>query len=132
LFLNYCVRFYDRQFITRDYTGNGVIEKFDRLLNEYFTSEKLKDDGLPSVAYFADRFHLSANYFGDLIKKETGKTALEHIQSRLIDLAKEKVFEAKKSVGAIAYDLGFKYPQHFTRFFKKQVGLTPNEYRSIN
>ncbi|RZK40024.1 MAG: AraC family transcriptional regulator [Pedobacter sp.] len=132
LFLNYCVRFYDRQFLTRDYSGNGVIEKFDRLLNEYFTSEKLQSDGLPSVAYFANEFHLSANYFGDLIKKETGKTALEHIQGKLINLAKEKVFEAKQSVSAIAYELGFKYPQHFTRFFKKQVGFTPNEYRSIN
>jgi AraC family transcriptional activator of pobA len=132
LFLNYCVRFYDRQFITRDYLGTGIIEKFDRLVNEYFTSNRLQNDGLPSVAYFAGKFHLSANYFGDLIKKETGKTPLEHIQTKLVEIAKEKIFNANKSLAEIGYELGFKYPQHFTRFFKKQVGSTPNEYRNLN
>jgi AraC family transcriptional activator of pobA len=100
------------------------------LLNEYLQSEKPQIDGIPSVAYFADEFHLSANYFGDLIKKETGKTALEHIQANLIGIAKEKIFQHNKSVSEIAYELGFKYPNHFSRFFKQQVGHTPNEYRS--
>lgn len=130
LFLNYCVRFYDRQFITRDHANTGVIEKFERLLNDYFQTEKPQTDGIPSVAYFAGELHLSANYFGDLIKKETGKSALEHIQAKLIDIAKEKIFQYNKSVSEIAFELGFKYPNHFSRFFKQQVGHSPNEYRS--
>jgi len=100
------------------------------LLNEYFASEKPQTVGLPSVAYCADEMNLSANYFGDLIKKETGKTAQEYIQFKLIDFAKEKIFDGDKTVNQIAYELGFKYPQHFARLFKKQVGQTPLEYRN--
>ena len=133
LFLNYCVRFYDRQFITRDNVHSGFIEKFETLLNEYYNSEKPQYSGIPTVAYFADQMHLSANYFGDLVKKETGKTAQEYIQLKLIDTAKEKIFDSSKSVSEVAYELGFKYPQHFTRFFKQHLGITPNEYRnSVN
>ena len=132
LFLNYCVRFYDRQFITRDYAQSGVVEKFEDLLNDYFQSEKPQTDGVPSVAHFADQLNLSSNYFGDLIKKQTGKTAQEYIQLKLIEVAKEKIFDPSKSVSEVAYELGFKYPQHFTRFFKQQVGFTPNEYRNNN
>ena len=132
LFLNYCIRFYDRQFITRDNAHTGVLEKFETLLNEYFQSEKPQTTGIPSVSFFANQFHLSANYFGDLIKKETGKTAQENIQLKLIDVAKEKIFDQSKSVSEIAYELGFKYPQHFTRFFKQKVGQSPNEYRMLN
>ncbi|KIC94343.1 helix-turn-helix domain-containing protein [Flavihumibacter solisilvae] len=132
LFLNYCVRFYDRQFITRDNAHKGVLEKFEDLLNDYFQSDKPQTLGLPSVSYCASELHLSANYFGDLVKKETGKSAQEYIQLRLIDKAKEKIFEPGKSVSEVAYELGFKYPQHFTRLFKQRVGFTPNEYRSQN
>ncbi|OQP60051.1 transcriptional regulator [Niastella vici] len=131
LFLNYCVRFYDRQFITRDHANAGIVEKFEGLLNEYFNSDKLQTDGVPSVAFFANDLHLSANYFGDLIKKETGKTALDHIQAKVIEVAKEKIFTPDKSINDVAYELGFKYPQHFIRFFKQQVGHTPKEYRSL-
>jgi AraC family transcriptional activator of pobA len=132
LFLDYCVRFYDRQFITRDHVHQGVLVRFESLLNAYFASEKPKTVGLPSVAHCADALNLSPNYFGDLIKKETGKTAHEYIQSRLIDVAKEKIFDTGKSISQIAYELGFKYPQHFARLFKQQVGHTPLEYRSLN
>lgn len=132
LFLNYCIRFYDRQFITRDVVSRGVVDKFEELLNGYFASEKPYSIGLPSVAYCADELHLSANYFGDLIKKETGKTAQDHIQDKLIEIAKNKIFDGDKTVNQIAYELGFKYPQHFIRVFKKRVGSTPNEYRSLN
>jgi AraC-like DNA-binding protein len=132
LFLNYCIRFYDRQFITRDNVARGVVDKFEDLLNGYFASEKPYSIGLPSVAYCADELHLSANYFGDLIKKETGKTAQDHIQDKLIEIAKNKIFDGDKTVNQIAYELGFKYPQHFIRVFKKRVGSTPNEYRSLN
>ena len=130
LFLNYCVRYYDRQFITREHANTGVLEKFESLLHDYFQSEKPQEAGIPSVGYFANQLHLSANYFGDLVKKETGKTAQEYIQAKLIDVAKEKIFDPNKTVSEIAYELGFKYPQHFTRLFKQQVGHTPNEYRS--
>jgi AraC-like DNA-binding protein len=101
------------------------------LLNEFYQSDKPQIIGLPSVAYCANELNLSSNYFGDLIKKETGKTALEYIQSKVISMAKERIFDQSKSVSQVAYELGFKYPQHFTRFFKQHVGNTPNEYRSL-
>ena len=132
LFLNYCTRFYDRQFITRDNVDKGILERFENLLNEYFESDKPQSTGLPSVASCAIELNLSAGYFGDLVKKETGKTAQEYIQAKVIDVAKEKIFDPGKSVSQIAYELGFKYPQHFTRLFKQKVGRSPNEYRMLN
>jgi AraC family transcriptional activator of pobA len=132
LFLDYCVRFYDRQFITRDHVYQGVIEKFETMLNDYFSSEKPQTMGLPSVAYCAEKLNLSPNYFGDLVKKETGKTASEYIQFKLIDVAKERIFDMDKNMSQIAYELGFKYPQHFARLFKQKVGHSPLEYRSLN
>lgn len=130
LFLNYCVRFYDRQFITRDNIHKGILERFENLLNEYFQSERTQTIGLPTVAYCAGELKLSASYFGDLIKRETGKSAQEYIQTKVIDVAKEKIFDHSKSVSEIAYELGFKYPQHFTRLFKQRVGQSPSEYRT--
>lgn len=130
LFLNYCRRFYDRQFITRNEVNRDTLEKFEALLNEYFYSDKPQTTGLPSVTYCAEQLHLSTNYFGDLVKKESGKTALEYIQLKTINIAKEKILSDKKSVSEIAYELGFKYPQHFTRLFKQHVGQTPNSYRN--
>ncbi|MEX2344750.1 MAG: helix-turn-helix transcriptional regulator [Balneolaceae bacterium] len=132
LFLNYCERFYDRQFITRDSVNQGILEKFEELLNGYFLSDKPQHIGLPSVAYFAEECNLSANYFGDLIKKETGKSAKEYIQNKIIDEAKNKIFDTDKTVSEIAYELGFKYPQHFSRLFKQRVGSTPVEYKNLN
>lgn len=129
LFLNYCNRFYDRQFITRENVNQGIIEKFEEKLNDYFSSDKPQRLGLPSVAYFADALHLSANYFGDLIKKETGKSAKEYIQFEIINLAKNHIFNKEKTISEIANELGFKYPQHFTRMFKNETGLTPNDFR---
>lgn len=130
LFLNYCIRFYDRQFITRENSVKGILERFETLLNDFFLSDKPQTVGLPSVAYCADELNLSANYFGDLIKKETGKSAHEFIQLKLIDVAKERIFDASKSVSEIAFAMGFKYPQHFSRVFKQHVGMSPQEYRS--
>ena len=132
LFLSYCVRFYDRQFITRDNINSDVLTKFESLLNSYFESENPQKIGIPTVSYLADQLHLSANYFGDLVKKETGKTALEYIQLAIIDAAKEKILVPNKSVSEIAYELGFKHSQHFSRFFKQHVGYSPNEYRHLN
>ncbi len=132
MILNYCIRFYDRQFITRDKVHKGILEKFEDLLNQYFKSDIPQTTGLPSVAHCAGELNLSAGYFGDLIKKETGKTAQEYIQAKVIDVAKERIFDTSRSVSEIAYGLGFKYPQHFTRLFKQRVGQSPNEYRMQN
>ncbi len=132
LFLNYCTRFYDRQFITRENVNKGVLERFEELLNGYFSSDKPQNIGLPSVSWCADALHLSTNYFGDLIKKETGVSAQVYIQSKVIHVAKERIFDNSKSISEIAYDLGFKYPQHFTRLFKQKTGVTPVEYRNLN
>lgn len=132
LFLNYSKRFYERQFVTRSHVNKGILERFENLVDEYFTSEMPIDSGLPSVSYCADKLFLSPNYLGDLLKKETGKSAQEHIQLKMIDVAKEKIFDTSKSISDIAFELGFKYPQHFTRMFKKQVGMSPNEYRLMN
>ncbi|MDB5146778.1 MAG: helix-turn-helix transcriptional regulator [Mucilaginibacter sp.] len=132
LFLDYSARFYDRQFITRDHVHQGILARFENLLNDYFGSDKPQTIGLPAVAWCAEQLNLSANYFGDLVKKETGKTAQEYIQAKLIDMAKEKIFDGSKTINQVAYELGFKYPQHFARLFKKRVGHTPQEYRSLN
>ncbi len=132
LFLNYCIRFYGRQFITRDNVNLGILEKFEFSLNNYFKSGKAKELGIPSVSHFAEEQHLSPNYFGDLVKKETEKSAKEHIQNKIIEIAKGKIFDLEKSISEIAYELGFRYPQHFTRFFKNKVGCTPIDYRRLN
>lgn len=132
LLLNYCVRFYDRQFYTREAVNSDILSRFERNLHDYFASERPEREGLPTVGMMADELHLSANYLGDLIKKQTGRTAQEHIQEMLIEIAKERIFDPSKSVGQIAYEMGFKYPQHFTRLFKRRTGLTPVEYRSMN
>ena len=132
LFLNYCMRFYDRQFITRDHVNQGVIGKFENLVDDYFKSDNPKNIGFPMVNYFAEKLNLSANYFGDLIKKELGVSAQEFIHNKLIEVAKEQILNPSKSISEISYDLGFKYPQHFTRLFKAKVGVSPSEYKTLN
>ncbi len=129
LLLEYCLRFYERQFITREHVNRDILTRFESLLDRYFESGRAKQEGLPTVRQCASELCLSPNYFGDLIKKESGKTAQEHIQLKLIDLAKESVLNPERSISQVAYELGFRYPQHFTRLFKKIVGMTPNEYR---
>jgi len=119
LFLDYCMRFYDRQLLTREHLNKGVLERFETELNTYFKTEKPQVAGLTSVAYFVDVLHLSANYFGDLIKRETGKSAQEYIQLKVMNIAKDRILDITKPVSEIAYELGFKYPQHFTRMFKR-------------
>ena len=132
LFLKYSKRFYERQFVTRNHVNKDILVRFEHVLKEYFSSEQPLISGLPSVRYCADKLFLSPNYLGDLLKKETGKSAQEHIQLKMIDVAKEKIFDSEKSISEIAYELGFKHPQHFTRMFKKQVRMSPNEYRNLN
>ena len=131
LLLDYCMRFYERQFITRSAANKDILMKFEALIDDYFQSDKPQTEGLPSVKYFADKVFLSSNYFGDLVKKETGKTAQEYIQNKIIDLAKEMIIGSGKTVSQIAYELGYQYSQHFNRVFKKNVGYTPSEYRHL-
>jgi AraC-like DNA-binding protein len=132
LLLNYCLRFYDRQFITRAHVNKDVLTRFEGLLKNYYESDLPSTVGLPTVLYCANELNLSANYFGDLVKKETGNTAMEYIQEKVIDLAKERLFDQSKSVSEIAFEMGYKYPQHFTRLFKQRVGMSPQEYRMAN
>ena len=129
LLLDYCIRFYDRQFITRENANKDVLTRFESLLDDYFSSDAPAEKGMPTVQYCADKLCLSANYFSDLCRKETGMSALKHIQQKVLDVAKEQVFNTSKSISEISYELGFPYPQHFSRWFKKMVGVTPNEYR---
>ena len=129
LLLDYCMRFYERQFITRQDMNLDALARFEKLFNEYFDSGLTAEKGVPSVKYFADKICLSPNYFGDLVKKETGKSAKEYIQLKMLDMAKENLLDPNKTVTQIAYLLGFQYPQHFVRFFKKYEGMTPSQYR---
>ncbi|MDD4820344.1 MAG: helix-turn-helix domain-containing protein [Flavobacteriales bacterium] len=129
LLLNYCLRFYERQFITREDVNKDVIQRFEELINEYWGGKLPQQMGLPSVKYFADKVHLSPNYFGDLIKKQTGKSAQEYIQLKVIERAKNRIANSDHTMSEIAYELGFQYPQHFSRLFKKHTGVTPNQYR---
>lgn len=129
LLLDYCMRFYERQFITRKAVNTDLLTKFEAALDDYFYSGKPVRQGLPSVRYFADICCLSPNYFGDLVKKETGRTPQEHIQQKIIELAKDELIGTDKTVNEISFRLGFQYSQHFNRYFKREVGMTPNEYR---
>lgn len=130
LLLGYCMRFYERQFITRCKANRDVLTRFEALLDEYFEENFAERDGLPSVKFFADKLCLSSNYFGDMLKKETGKAPQEYIQEKVIELAKNRISDTEETVTQIAYSLGFQYPQHLCRLFKKRVGCTPNEYRA--
>ena len=129
LLLDYCMRFYERQFITRSEVNSDILTRFERLLDAYFDTDMQRQEGLPSVKYFADKVFLSPNYFGDVIRKLTGMTASEHIQNKVIDRVKEQLLSSDKTASQIAYELGFQYPQHLSRMFKRITGLTPNEFR---
>lgn len=129
--LNHCTRFYDRQFVTREVKNHDLLSRFEQMLLNYFSSEKPQNIGLPSVQYCAEQLHLSPNYFGDLIKRETGKSAQDYIQTAIVERVKERLLQTDKTVTEIAYELGFNYPQHMTRLFKKIVGQVPNEYRAF-
>lgn len=132
LFLNYCERFFSGKFVATVNSNSGVLQRFDKILGRYFSSENPYKFGIPSVAYCAEELHLSANYFGSLVKKETGKTAQEYIRCKLVEEAKHRIINTHKTINEIAYEFGFKYPQHFSRFFRRVVGQNPNEYRNVN
>lgn len=129
LLLDYCLRFYERQFVTRANVNRDILTRFDHTLDQYLDSPKASQLGLPTVKYCANVLCLSPNYFGDLIKKETGITAQEYIQHKIVETAKEHILDPATSISQVAYTLGFQYPQHFTRMFKRVTGITPNQFR---
>lgn len=129
ILLDYCLRFFDRQFNTRTIVNKDILVRFEDFLNDYLRSSRAEREGIPTVAMCADVVHLSTNYFSDLIRKETGKSALDFIHSMIMSVAKEMIHDERMTLSEIAYRLGFKYPQHFTRFFKRMTGVTPNQYR---
>ena len=130
LFLNYCKRFYGRQFITRTNHNKDVIARFESFLTDYINSETIQVQGIPSVKYCAEKMYLSPGYFSDLLKTETGKNAQEHIHFFILEKAKTMLVYDNKTVNEIAYELGFQYPQNFTKLFKKKVGISPTMYRA--
>jgi AraC-like DNA-binding protein len=132
LLLNYCNRYYDRQFITRKKANTDLLIRFENIVSNYFNTNELQNKGLPSVKYFAELLFLSPNYLSDLLKKETGKNAQEHIHYFLVEEAKNILMSSDKSVSEIAYSLGFEYPQYFSKLFKQKTGFTPVEYRNLN
>jgi AraC-like DNA-binding protein len=130
LLLNYCTRFYSRQFITRKNSNNAVVMQIERILSSYFQDSSEKR--LPTVKDLAEQVFLSPGYLSDLLKKETGKNTQDHIHFYLIEEAKNLLLSTDKSVGEIAYALGFEYPQYFNKLFKQKTGKTPIEFRSLN
>ncbi|UZR97405.1 AraC family transcriptional regulator [Chondrinema litorale] len=130
--LKYCKRYYDRQFYTRTNLNKDYINKFERFLKTYFTSNKLIEFGLPTIAQCGEALNMSGHYLSDLLKTETGKSAKEHIHLYLIEKAKTILLSTNNSISQVAYDLGFEYPQHFSKLFKNKTGLSPSEYRNIN
>ena len=128
LLLNYCLRFYDRQFITREEINHSVVKKFLDLLDDYIAS-KAQSEGLPTVAYFADKCCLSSGYFGNLVRVETGRTAKDIIADHLLAHAQQLLNDEALTITLISQRLGFEYPQHFVRFFKSHTGRTPSAYR---
>jgi AraC-like DNA-binding protein len=132
LLLNYCNRFYGRQFLTRHGHNHDVVAEFERFLNEYFDSERPRQLGPPTAASCAEAMRYSPNYLSDLLKKATGKTTLEHIHLHQIERAKTMLMSSSAPVREISQLLGFEYSQYFSRFFKKHTGRTPAEYRKVS
>ncbi|MCG8029280.1 MAG: helix-turn-helix transcriptional regulator [Candidatus Thiodiazotropha taylori] len=132
LLLDYCTRFYDRQFYVRTNLNQDFVTRFENLLRDYFNSEKPLDLGVPSVKYCGERLNMSPSYLSDLLKKETGRTVQQHIQDTVIDKAKNLLLSTNEQVSQIAYGLGFDYPQHFSKLFKSRTGMSPAEYRRLN
>ena len=131
-FFNFCTRFYERQFNTRASQNKNALSKVESLLKQYYATSAFKNIGLPTVSYLADNVNLSAGYLSDLLKNETGKSAKEHINLYLIERAKNVLLSGDSSVSEVAYDLGFEYPQHFSKMFKTKTGMSPSEYRNLN
>lgn len=132
LLLDYCLRYYDRQFYVRTNLNQDIVTKFETFLKSYFQSDKPAQRGLPTVKYCGEQLQMSSNYLSDLLKKETGKSAKDHINAFVVNRAKNKLMGSTASISEIAYELGFDYPQHFSTLFKKNTGMSPAKYRTLN
>jgi AraC family transcriptional activator of pobA len=130
LLLSYCDRFYQRQFLTRKQAGNNHLTSFEQLLDDYFSNQEMQGGDIPSVGFFAEKLNLSANYLSDMLRSSTGQSAQQHIQQKLIDKAKALLSSTELSVSEIAYQLGFEYPQSFSKLFKNKTDKTPKEFRA--
>jgi AraC family transcriptional activator of pobA len=129
LLLNYCKRFYDRQFFTRTNSSKDVIAKFEQFLINYYKTDETKNVGLLTVKFCAEKMNISPNYLSDLLKNETGKNTQEHIHFHLLEKAKILLLSTNDTINEIAFELGFEYPQNLTKLFKNKIGLTPSEFR---
>ena len=132
LLLKYCKRYFDRQFYTRTNLNKDLISKFEKVMYDYYNSEKPLELGVLSVSYCARELNMSSNYLGDLLRNETGQSAKEHIQNYLIEKAKTKIIGSNDSISSIAYGFGFEYPQSFNKLFKAKTGMSPSEFRTLN
>ena len=132
LLLDYCDRFYDRQFFTRENINHDIVQRFDDLISAYFTRETPVESGLPDVKYFSARLNLSTYYLSDVLKKYTGKTTQEYIHLKLIEKAKDLLSGSGRTISEIAYDLGFEHPSHFTKLFKAKTRISPKSFRNLN
>lgn len=132
LLLDYCTRYYDRQFYTRTNLNKDLISEFELLLKEYYHSEKPQELGALTVKYCGEKLNMSSHYLSDLLKKETGMSAQEQIYQHLISRAKTLLLSSNETIGHIAYRLGFEYSQHFSKLFKSKTGMSPGAYRKIN
>ncbi len=129
LLLNYSRRFYERQFHTRKKQNVDVVSQVERLLRDYYSQGQQLENGMPSIAYLAEKVHLSSNYLSDLLKKETGRNGKDHVHEYVIERAKTLLLNSTGNISEIAYDLGFNYPHYFSRMFKQKTGMTPVQYR---
>lgn len=129
LLLNYSIRFYERQFITRKFVNNDLLIRMEQLLHHYFDKGESLQNGLPTVEYLAHNLNLSPNYLSDMLRSLTGQNAQQHIHNKMIEKAKVYLTSSNLSVAEIAYQLGFEYPQSFNKFFKKKTDISPLEYR---
>lgn len=132
MLLDYCVRYYDRQFYTRTNFNKDIVSKFHAVLRKYYNSNLPIEIGLPTVKHIGEQIGISPYYLSDLLKKETGRNTIEHIHFFIIDKAKTTLLNSSKTISEIAYNLGFEYPQHFAKIFKNKTGLSPSEYRNVN
>ena|SRR5690554_399127 len=129
--LIYAERFYERQFITREKSGSELLERFEKVISDYFESGKLLDKGIPTVAYVAEQLNISPNYLGTLLRMHTQQNTQQHIQNRLVDHAKERLSTTTFSVSEIAYELGFEHSQSFSKLFKKKTNMSPLAFRKL-
>jgi AraC-like DNA-binding protein len=130
--LKYSQRYFDRQFLTRKNHQADFVGQFEKYLYTYFGSELPLEKGIPSVKECGTALKMSGKYLSDLLKKETGKSLIEHVHLYIVEIAKNRLLNSNAPISQIAFSLGFEYPQHFGKIFKDNIGISPKEYRNLN